>query len=182
MTWTRLDDNFADDEEVWDLSDAAFRLYVSGLLFCNRRLTDGRIRVSKVASLVPMSNAKANRAAQELVDAGKWSVLDAETFGVVKFLNWNKSKERVMAEREAKAMAGAMGAATRWRSKGHGTGGNGTGSGEDRSNSEQGIRRSRKALVRRAYETLPAEVLYPGGEQLSDDDAIEALRAHEATK
>ena len=34
MTWTKLSDDFGDD--CWELSDAAYRLHVEGLLWSNR--------------------------------------------------------------------------------------------------------------------------------------------------
>jgi hypothetical protein len=43
MTWIKLDDNFPDHIKVTDLSDKAFRLYITLLCYCNRLLTDGYV-------------------------------------------------------------------------------------------------------------------------------------------
>lgn len=43
MTWTELDDSFADREDIATLTDAAFRVHVEGMIWCNRLLTDGRV-------------------------------------------------------------------------------------------------------------------------------------------
>lgn len=41
MTWTRLSDDFADKPGIVELSDAAFRTLVEGLVYGNKHLTDG---------------------------------------------------------------------------------------------------------------------------------------------
>ncbi len=41
MTWTKLGDEFGD--ECWTLSDAAYRLHVDGLVWSNRKGTDGQL-------------------------------------------------------------------------------------------------------------------------------------------
>lgn len=43
VTWTKLSDDFGDDAARYRLSDAEFRTHVEGLLWVNRRETDGII-------------------------------------------------------------------------------------------------------------------------------------------
>lgn len=110
MTWTKLDDSFPDHPKIMGLSDAAFRLYVTGLCYANRQLTDG---------LVPKAwPAIKRKALSELLAAGLWE--DAHSFyGIHDFLIYNKPRSEVMAQREAKTAAGAKGAASRWHRDGN---------------------------------------------------------------
>ncbi|MFJ2542746.1 hypothetical protein [Microbacterium sp. NPDC087589] len=66
MTWTRLSDNY--DGTTVNLSDAAFRTDVQGLIWCNRNLTDG-VLTQRAVRLVSVTDA----AVEELVDAGMWT-------------------------------------------------------------------------------------------------------------
>lgn len=43
MTWVRLDDEFGEHPKIAALSDSALALFVTGLAYCNRNLTDGFI-------------------------------------------------------------------------------------------------------------------------------------------
>ncbi|MEM9594067.1 MAG: hypothetical protein AAGD06_07380, partial [Acidobacteriota bacterium] len=43
MVWVRLDDRAPSHPKLLELSDAAFRLWIHGLCFCNAEGTDGRI-------------------------------------------------------------------------------------------------------------------------------------------
>lgn len=53
MTWTRLSDDFCEDERIVNLSDGAFRLYVAALVYSNKRLTDGYVPRGVLPMLVP---------------------------------------------------------------------------------------------------------------------------------
>lgn len=53
MTWTRLSDDFCEDERIVNLSDGAFRLHVAGLIYSNKRLLDGYVPRGAVGMLVP---------------------------------------------------------------------------------------------------------------------------------
>jgi hypothetical protein len=70
MTWTKLSDDFGDDCARVELSDAAFRTHVEGLLWTMRRGTGGRLARRDVDRLAetdaPISAVK------ELVDVGFW--------------------------------------------------------------------------------------------------------------
>ena len=51
--WVKIDDQMPNDPEIDELSDGAFRLYVSALCYCQAELTDGYITASKLKRLVP---------------------------------------------------------------------------------------------------------------------------------
>lgn len=91
--WVKLDDNFADHPKVVGLSDRAFRTYIRVLCYVSRHLTDG---------LVPpgMETTFGRRDLDELHAAG---LLDATAgaYSVHGYLDYNPSREKVTAEREA---------------------------------------------------------------------------------
>lgn len=68
--WTRLSDDFPDRVEIAGLSDAAFRVHVEALCFCNRLLTDGRLPKSVVGRV--LTHGAAPEVYAELVKAGLW--------------------------------------------------------------------------------------------------------------
>ena len=67
MSWLRLNDLAATDPKIVGLTDAAFRLWIEGLSYCSRHLTDGAIVAGALRSFVASPAASS-----ELVDAGLW--------------------------------------------------------------------------------------------------------------
>lgn len=110
MPWVNLDDEFPEHDKVDALSDAAFRLHVAGICYCNRRLTDGFIRTAKVPRLVPRFRRVT---LDELLEAGMW-IDHGGRFEIHDYLDWNRSRAEVEAERERKSKAGKKGAQSRW--------------------------------------------------------------------
>ena len=43
MAWIKIDDSFPDHPKVVGLSDKAFRVHISGLCYCGKYLTDGKV-------------------------------------------------------------------------------------------------------------------------------------------
>jgi hypothetical protein len=112
VPWATFDDGFADHPKNKGLSDAAFRLHVAGILFCNRYLTDGLIKAEEAPDLVRKYRSAA---LQELIDKGHWLHHDAlGLYEIHDFLQWNRSKAEAEAARERKSKAGKKGAASRW--------------------------------------------------------------------
>ena len=70
MTWTKLSDDFSD--HCSELSDAAFRTHVEGLLWTMRRETGGFIASRDVKRFTESPHAEA--AIAELVACGWWSI------------------------------------------------------------------------------------------------------------
>lgn len=73
MGWVRLDDNFADHPKVIGLSDTAFRLFITGLCYSNRQLTDGLIPYQMVNAWVGDNPEKPS---DELEDQNLWERVD----------------------------------------------------------------------------------------------------------
>ena len=101
MSWVKMDDNFADNPKVSALSDAAFRLQVAGICYCNRQLSDGFIQAAEVPRLVRTFR---KAALAELVACGIWREVrvgeTVTTYEIHDFLEWNESRETVQAKRD----------------------------------------------------------------------------------
>ena len=72
MTWTRLSDDFYDNESVNSLSHEAHRLHVYALVWSNKQLTDGRVTRATLRRLLPDIDTAA--AVDECVAAGLWTL------------------------------------------------------------------------------------------------------------
>lgn len=99
MTWLKLDDRFAGHPKVSALSDGAFRLHVSGLLYCAGHETDGLIPAELVPTLMPTYRPKY---LPELADRGLW-LPRRELVEVHDFLEYNPSRDQIRKRREATA-------------------------------------------------------------------------------
>jgi len=112
MTWLKLDDKFAGHPKISPLTDGAFRLHVSGLLFSAGHETDGLI----AAEMVPLLMPRYRRVyLTELEARGLW-IVSSEVVEIHDFTDYNPSKEQVSARRKA-----AKKRVDRWRRKQEGT-------------------------------------------------------------
>lgn len=101
MPYLNTDDGFPEHEKVDALSDGAFRLHVSGMHYCARKLSDGTIPQRRITRLKP--GYKPAELA-ELIDADVWHhggegcntdhcpKGEAGEYVVHDFLQWNKPK------------------------------------------------------------------------------------------
>lgn len=94
MPWVRIDENALDHPKIGSLPDGAFRLWVQGLAYCQKFLTDGFVSDLAVRGLGSFSPKRR----QVLIDAGLWDLSEAGIH-VHDFLDWNDSREHVMAAR-----------------------------------------------------------------------------------
>lgn len=99
MPWAKLDDRMPWSRKIQPLSDAAFRLYVTGIAWCAAELTDGFISDDNVALLPLRRNRKA--AAGELVERKLWTRTEGG-YMVHDFLEYNRSAARMQQERKAR--------------------------------------------------------------------------------
>lgn len=125
MPWANFDDQFPKHPKVMPLSDAAFRLHVSGVCHAAAFLTDGQIGQDTVPTLVKRFR---KATLDELIDRGQWHRLgegcgtdicptgSPDNYAIHDYLQWNRSREEVEAERERKRKAGRKGAEKRWGS------------------------------------------------------------------
>src|SRR5437016_2129606 len=98
MSWVKLDDGFAEHPKVSALTDRAFRLYLTGLCYCARNLTDGTLPPRGLRTVLAGSGAT-KKHVLELVGAGLWEV-DGDEHSVHDYLSYNKTKVDVEHERQ----------------------------------------------------------------------------------
>ena len=105
MGWVRLDDRFPDHPKVEAISDRAFRLHIRGLCYCSEHLTDGRVPRQVAKRLGSLKSLG------ELISVALWSD-EKDGYYIHDYLDFNPSKERVLATRSARSNA----ASSRWSS------------------------------------------------------------------
>lgn len=129
MAWVKLDDQFPDHHKLAEcgyLAPLAGWLYICGLCYCNRQLTDGRIQRQHVHRLAHFKHVQFERAtigqgkdhlasfaddvdidelADLLVGVGLWDQPDGPTgdYWVHDYLHYQPSKADVQAQRAAVA-------------------------------------------------------------------------------
>jgi hypothetical protein len=124
VSWCKVDDQFADHPKFVGLSNDAVAMWVRGLAYCNRHMTDGRIPADAAPALA--KHKKPHAIARELIAARLWN----ETPGaylVHDFLALNEARvdrERKLAEAKARK--------ERWRNKSTGRFGDANGTPEER--------------------------------------------------
>jgi hypothetical protein len=101
MTWTKLSDDFSDD--CWELSDAAVRLHMEGLVWSNRKLLDLRLTKEDMVRW-----AKRPGAAEELVAAGWWREA-GDHYEIVHHATYQRSREAVLKQQEINQRNGVKG-------------------------------------------------------------------------
>ena len=111
MSWLRIDDGFAEHPKIEGLSAVAFRLHVSAMCLCARKLTDGRIGAGKDLKLLFIIAGARQKHVDELVAGGLWNVTD-KGLEVNDYLAYNPPAEKVKVERSRAAERQA-----RWRDK-----------------------------------------------------------------
>lgn len=93
--WVRIADDFPEHPKIVGLSDSAFRLYVSGLCYSGRYLTDGRIP-SVIGLRFP-------EAVAELTRRGLWALADEDEYLIHDWTDYNPDADAVRRRRKAQA-------------------------------------------------------------------------------
>jgi hypothetical protein len=103
MTWVKLDDQFSDHPKIEAAGPLAAWLFVCGLCYCSKHLTDGFIPATKAARLadVPTSRKHIDR----LVALGLWAEVE-DGYRIRDYLDYQPSAEK---KREARVDAGRRG-------------------------------------------------------------------------
>lgn len=105
MTWTKLGDEFTD--ECWTLTDAAFRLHVEGLVWSNRKGTDGQLAKDEMRRW-----ARHPEAAEELVAIGWW-VDRGQHYEIIHHIGY----QRTRAQLAHQSITNRAAANARWSKK-----------------------------------------------------------------
>lgn len=90
MTWIKLDDGFPANPKILPLSDAAFRLYIEGLCYSGKYLTDGLLNEVIVKRMGDP---------EELVEAGIWEEVKGG-YQIVNYTEYQTPKAEVEKKRE----------------------------------------------------------------------------------
>jgi hypothetical protein len=98
MPWAKLDDGFTDHPKVMAAGPMASWLFVCGVTYSARMLTDGFIPVTQVRKLADLDNAIA--LAERLVEVGLWERC-RDGFRIHDYLEYQPSAEKVRADRKA---------------------------------------------------------------------------------
>lgn len=108
MLWIKLDADHPEHPKIAPLSDAAYRLYIGGLCYSARFLTDGWVPLIIVGR-------NGRRPARELLDAGLWvEAPDGTGFLIHDYLIYQRSRSEVEAIRKRRSEAGSRNARKRW--------------------------------------------------------------------
>ena len=101
MVWVRLDDNFDEHPKVVQLDDHALALFVCGLAYCNRNLTDGFIptTVGRYRLRLPADAAKGIAG---LEAAGLWDPVE-DGWRVHDYQEYQPCRDAVLADRARNA-------------------------------------------------------------------------------
>jgi hypothetical protein len=98
MTWIKLDDQVTEHPKTAGLSCEAWTLWIHGLTYCSRNLTDGEIPKAFLPRLSPVRRVK--KATQELVDAGLW-IDEGARIHVHNYVKWQRSKSQIESDKES---------------------------------------------------------------------------------
>lgn len=130
MTWVQLDDTIPHHPKILRAGPLAAWLYICGLCYCSRYLTDGFIPAAALPHLAAMgeanneANAQANASAfaealaSRLVEARLWHKVDGG-YAVHDYLGHNRSREDVLRLKAKRAEAGRAGGIRSGKSRRH---------------------------------------------------------------
>ena len=96
MSWVRLDDGAPGHRKIVGLSDAAFRLRIVGLTYCNQQANDGRFSVASARIMTGyLASPELGRGAiAELCTAGLWAETSDESSRKVSVMIRNRWAEK----------------------------------------------------------------------------------------
>src|SRR4029434_3947486 len=106
MTWVKLEEHFVDHRKVLTAGPLAGWMFVAGLCYANRLLTNGFIPENAVEHLVSLNGSRRQepaKLAQKLCDVELWkaaTVKGHKGFQIHDFLKYQPSRKQVLHERE----------------------------------------------------------------------------------
>ena len=137
MPWLKSEGKMPQNEKVWELSDAAYRLMDAGRHYAVQNMTDGHVPISRISALTPKPATKL--VIHEVVKARLWhqlpdicvsctqqrkdhgaGALPKTGYLVHDFLIYNPSKAEYEASQRQRHVAGKVGAQARWTRQGDG--------------------------------------------------------------
>jgi len=98
VAWIKIDDQFVDHPKVVRAGPEAAWLYVCGLAYCARFLTDGAIPEPAIRSFADFADTNPSDLADRLVDVGLWARLE-DGYQVHDYLDYQRSKSQIEHDR-----------------------------------------------------------------------------------
>lgn len=110
MTWARFDDATPEHPKIIAAGGDAGWLHFAAVCYCNRQLTDGVIPKGVVSRLTDRKNP--HKLARKLIEVGLW-IEHPEGYAVHDYLDYQQSREQVLAQRAASSERQRKGRAAR---------------------------------------------------------------------
>ena len=125
MAWVKLDDGYYEHRKIVNLGPLAELLWVRGIAYANRYLTDGFIAYTAAARLsLDLLGIRQEldggqqpgmlSVADRLVEFGLWTNVD-EGYQIHDYGEWQRTADAIRLLGEKRAVAGRKGAASRWQ-------------------------------------------------------------------
>jgi hypothetical protein len=119
MAWAKLDDRFHSNPKisrVWHTCPNAVGLYVMSITHCSQHETDGKVDDYFVIALVPDKDLR-EAIIFALVDADLWTIVEAGSFQIPDYLDFNPSHAELEKRRKTDKTRQAKGRKTQAQSK-----------------------------------------------------------------
>ena len=118
MAWLRIDDTVPEHRKMLAAGHAAAWMWVCGIAYCQRQLTDGFIPALAIPMLGVTGADRAKKLAHVLVKVGLFEAVDGG-YCVHDYHDHNATKDEALARKEAislkRSEAGRRGARGRWQ-------------------------------------------------------------------
>lgn len=111
MTWVKLDDGFWMHPKILGAGNTATGIFARMLAYCGCYHTDGLVPTGVVPTIV----GKDTRAFEALTQTGLITVLESGGVVIRDYLDYNRSREQVEADREQRVSAGRSSGRARQR-------------------------------------------------------------------
>lgn len=110
MPWVKIDDEFSEHPKMVEVGPLGMALQMAALCYCNHHLTDGYVPGSVAKRLIDLEGMPLTfgQIAKKLIDVGVWTA-DGDGYRIHDYLEFQPSKDQVVADREQKRTAGAKG-------------------------------------------------------------------------
>jgi hypothetical protein len=109
VTWVKLDCGFMAHGKAQQAGPLGRELFLAGLLYSARNLTDGRITRTDLKLVAIEAGVDGRKWARRLVEVGLWDVVDDDTWQVHDYSDYQRSRADVEALHERRAAAGSKG-------------------------------------------------------------------------
>lgn len=97
VSWVRLDDGFPEHPKVERAGFKAAWLYVCGLAYASRQLTNGIVPRERIGKLAGLQGER--KLAERLVDVGLWRE-HPDGYEIHDYCKHQRSRERVLKDRD----------------------------------------------------------------------------------